>query len=1175
MLVTPRLYDLSQIPDKGFRGDTSTSFQGLAGWRYNAADYRHAAEMLLIHQSGAVKVGEVVRYTLTYTPSLDRILPAPTHLHVRVRNTSAIPLRAAYLHGPYTLYAACYPTTFEANHRQEPHSVDSTPEFEPNLKAGGSWAGKLTIPDDIREAAAGPKSRQSLDGHPRSFSWIIEVASQVLFSTTATVHYEVLVGRDDRSVDLGLSTIGGNMHKTVGKLEDHRKLGKKNHTRLTGVFSKAVTLQVEDTDSLWNSPEFPSCDDDGMDKSEDKQERSPREDSVYAPEIPGEQGPAKKRRKRVHLVILTHGLHSNVGADMLYLKESIDACAREACEAARQDRARRRETKRSARNTSAIDDDGSSDDEHEEVIVRGFAGNAVRTERGIQYLGKRLAKYVLALTYPDQPYFPVKSSISKSISRSFSGQRTPDRGKPSHKGSSIHRDDEHGRVDLAYQITSISFIAHSLGGLVQTYAIAYINKHSPGFFELIKPINFVALATPFLGLSNENPIYVKFALDFGLVGRTGQDLGLTWRPPTAMRNGWGAMIGGLGKDSQKAEKTHPDPGTKPLLRILPTGPAHSALKQFRNRTVYSNVVNDGIVPLRTSCLLFLDWKGLERVEKARRDNGLVGTMAGWGWAELTGQNASSPRTKGFWSDIFNDNEDSDSVKTNTGRHDSEDVPLPDAEATTQDNIKNSELAGEIRHDGAQAQGSTKKSPQQTGPWSGLLSMFKPAEAKANRQPRKSSKIYQRGQTMSVQSEQTDLGETTASSAGKSPQRPPKVRGLSLYGEDAPGDGLEAPPKTTFFESAGDVLNPPLPPKEFIIDPSSRPRTIFHDRIYHPQDIPPPLAKKQRSLGPRTLSLESLRQPSGTSNHGVATRPSSNGGPIGSMKVEEKIARAYHHELSWRKVLVRLEPDAHNNIIVRRMFSNAYGWPVIQHLCDTHFAYTEAAMTKDTEESNEERVETKADAIGPEGENVKGQKAPPRAPEERGETTESADKEPRSGTQAYRLETLRPRTQSEAKEMQDEVTDLKTPAPSNSLSSSTRSHSLFRSSSAIWSDRFFEGSDDDSDLDLDENAAVSKRRPGTNDQTQLQPKVANVLSSSPREEKDLHLPGRTPHAKDASGQTTTNPPTKQGPGKVAMGTAGIGIGMKASNKIQSASDSPDDPRLGVSEQVAVAQTKKHE
>jgi hypothetical protein len=37
---------------------------------------------------------------------------------------------------------------------------------------------------------------------------------------------------------------------------------------------------------------------------------------------------SSERKKKVHLVILTHGLHSNLGADMLFLKESIDSATR-------------------------------------------------------------------------------------------------------------------------------------------------------------------------------------------------------------------------------------------------------------------------------------------------------------------------------------------------------------------------------------------------------------------------------------------------------------------------------------------------------------------------------------------------------------------------------------------------------------------------------------------------------------------------------------------------------------------------------------------------------------------------------------------------------------------------------------------------------------------------------
>jgi hypothetical protein len=94
-----------------------------------------------------------------------------------------------------------------------------------------------------------------------------------------------------------------------------------------------------------------------------------------------------------------------------------------------------------------------------------------------------------------------------------------------------------------------------------------------------------------------------------------------------------------------------------------------------------------------------------------------------------------------------------------------------------------------------------------------------------------------------------------------------------------------------------------------------------------------------------------------------------------MKIEEKIARAYHRDLSWRKVLVRLEPDAHNNMVVRRMFANAYGWPVVKHICDTHFAYTEAALTRDDEEAAGERArEWNSEAEL--GDEVKGQTDPP-------------------------------------------------------------------------------------------------------------------------------------------------------------------------------------------------------
>jgi len=109
--------------------------------------------MLLLHQAGSLKIGEVVRYTVTYTPAHDRILPSPSRLHLKIKNTSAIALRAAFVHGPYTIYAAAYPSIFNPNTKFENPRRDGVPEFEPNLKAGGSFQAELVVPEDVRKTA--------------------------------------------------------------------------------------------------------------------------------------------------------------------------------------------------------------------------------------------------------------------------------------------------------------------------------------------------------------------------------------------------------------------------------------------------------------------------------------------------------------------------------------------------------------------------------------------------------------------------------------------------------------------------------------------------------------------------------------------------------------------------------------------------------------------------------------------------------------------------------------------------------------------------------------------------------------------------------------------------------------------------------------------------------------
>jgi hypothetical protein len=1164
MLLTPHSYKQSQIPDTNERSPVTREFPFFQQTRrpYEERALRlEAQKMLLVHQAGTVKIGEVVRYTLTYTPNNDRILPTPSHLHVKVKNTSAIPLRAAWIHGPYALHVSAYPSNFNPNSKVEEPKKYGVPEYEPMLKAAGSWQTKLTVPEDIRETGADlGKRRHSTQSHnqrpaedeqPGSATWIIEIASQILFSSSAGVDFELLVGRDERSLDLGFTSmhVAGQGQGGPGQVKDAAKQRQKlhgdrhHHNQTAGVFSKAVRLVVEDTETLWNKPSLPTwTDNEARSEKASKSRPDGNDDKKREP-----------RRRKMHLVIVTHGLHSNVGADMLFMKESIDATVKQARvdakERKRKYRAQERENKNKPDQQKTVNeqstqdgedkidvtataplsggqdeiDTDDEDEDEEETIVRGFSGNAARTENGIQYLGKRLAKYILKLTYPDQPFLPVKKPLSRTLTDSFKTQATKSQrdGAPVHQGSSVHhtKEQQHKADELPYTFSSISFIGHSLGGLIQTYAVAYIQKHSPTFFEEIEPINFICMASPMLGLSNENPLYVKFALDFGLVGRTGQDLGLTWKPPglASARGGWNAMIGGLGGSSQK-DNDKDDPGAKPLLRILPTGPAHLVLRKFRNRTLYSNVVNDGIVPLRTSCLLFLDWRGLGKVDKARRENGLVGTAAGWAWAELTGANSSSvpPNVRA------EQNLESDSENEFARRAGGETVPQPAEDETAEDSRRvTGRVSSESAKTGESKLQAPKEPPQQKGMFDTFFGFFRatpsPAPSRGTspqpppqppRLTRKTSRALHRAQTIRVADDATSeesadgIGSTTNNPTirphghKKAAKRPVASKGDSFINDET-GE-LQAPPKTSIFESAGDILHPPLPSEKWITDPSSRARTIFHDRVYHPEDIPPPPLKRPGSKLGRTFSSDNTSKSgasSGNSMHSVESVASIDSG---GMKVEEKIARAYHKDLSWRKVLVRLEPDAHNNMIVRRQFANAYGWPVVKHLCDTHFADTYSARTRDEAEPAKERalpLKTPIDAQRGEEVADQSRKAPP------------------------------PRTDSESREAQDELTAL---SASHQGSENSKLRAEQRAS-GVWDDAIFEGPDDD-DSEIDERGPLQRfispgalKRP---EQTYQPSSPTSRSSTAPRSPSIQFTDGHRGLA--PSSPTSTKPRSAHGP-----------------------------------------------
>ncbi|RIA92194.1 putative serine esterase-domain-containing protein [Glomus cerebriforme] len=129
-------------------------------------------------------------------------------------------------------------------------------------------------------------------------------------------------------------------------------------------------------------------------------------------------------------------------------------------------------------------------------------------------------------------------------------------------------------------ISRISMIGHSLGGIFNLFVVGYLQSITNGtFFEKIEPIHFITIASPLLG-STQLAWYITFPMKLGMLGKTGKELVLKKR--TADQ--------------------------EPLLLSLshPTSSSHIALKKFRNRTLYANIVNDTIVFLKTSSLYFVD-----------------------------------------------------------------------------------------------------------------------------------------------------------------------------------------------------------------------------------------------------------------------------------------------------------------------------------------------------------------------------------------------------------------------------------------------------------------------------------------------------------------------------------------------------------------------------------------
>ncbi|EMD90613.1 hypothetical protein COCC4DRAFT_19893 [Bipolaris maydis ATCC 48331] len=131
-------------------------------------------------------------------------------------------------------------------------------------------------------------------------------------------------------------------------------------------------------------------------------------------------------------------------------------------------------------------------------------------------------------------------------------------------------------AESGHNITKISIIGYSLGGLVSRYAIGLLYRR--GIFDKIRPINFTTFATPHLGV--RTPLKGYHSHLWNVLGA--RTLSMS-----------GRQLFGVDKFR--------DTG-RPLLAVLADSESIfiQGLAQFKHRSLYANVVNDRTVTYYTA-----------------------------------------------------------------------------------------------------------------------------------------------------------------------------------------------------------------------------------------------------------------------------------------------------------------------------------------------------------------------------------------------------------------------------------------------------------------------------------------------------------------------------------------------------------------------------------------------
>lgn len=137
------------------------------------------------------------------------------------------------------------------------------------------------------------------------------------------------------------------------------------------------------------------------------------------------------------------------------------------------------------------------------------------------------------------------------------------------------------------EVNKISFVAHSLGGLVARYAVGRLYQHHGAKIAGLEPINFITVATPHLGSGGNKQLPFLGGLPF-LEKQASQTAHL--------------IAGRSGKHLFLTDKDDDRPLLLQMVYDLDDLKFISGLRSFKRRVAYANANYDHVVGWRTSSI---------------------------------------------------------------------------------------------------------------------------------------------------------------------------------------------------------------------------------------------------------------------------------------------------------------------------------------------------------------------------------------------------------------------------------------------------------------------------------------------------------------------------------------------------------------------------------------------